>query len=268
MPRRTNRMKRSIKSIREYECVCAAAAPVCNDTFFVYGWRLIFSVFFLFLYFMVFCCRFHCDIGEEKKSKWNATHGKNMWFHFPWCIVNILQMKRYGLAHTWYKKWHTHTVGKGERERNVVHLCSCSYQLRWKFIVICDPRGRLLYTCALTEVNAHTASNLSSQTSGTACLFFSTAVSYFRCRVIHRLRFNANWGGGNAINAFTDRAKKEKKNGKNRFECIAKMSKTPAQRRRFGKETYEGLSFCLYSCLFVWHAVSPNTQCTHADNSV
>lgn len=138
MPRRTNRMKRSIKSIREYECVCAAA-PVCNDTFFVYGWRLIFSVSFSIFVF-------HGAISATEKTKCNATHGKNMWFHFPWCIVNMLQMKRYGLAHTWYTRWHTQThLVKGERARNVVHLCSCSYQLRWKFIVICDPRGRLPY---------------------------------------------------------------------------------------------------------------------------
>lgn len=144
MPRRTNRMKRSIKSIREYECVCAARP--CAMTHFLFtddGWYFLvsFSIFVFHAVLLPVSLRYR----REEKTKCNATHGKNMWFHFPWCIVNILQMKRYGLAHTWYKRWHTQL--KRGKERNVVHLCSCSYQLRWKFIVICDPRGRLLYMC-------------------------------------------------------------------------------------------------------------------------
>lgn len=188
--------------------VCGA--PVCNDTFFVYGWRLIFSgVFFYFCISWCFAAGFTAISARKEKTKCNATHGKNMWFHFPWCIVNILQMKRYGLAHTWYKRWHTQ-LERG-KERNVVHLCSCSYQLRWKFIVICDPRGRLLYMCIDWSERTHRIKFVITNfgNDDMLLLLFHSAVSSFGCRVIHRLRFNANWGGRNAINAFTDREKRE-----------------------------------------------------------
>lgn len=95
---------------------------------------------------------------------------------------------------------------------------------------------RLPYMCIFISGththHAHTASNLSSQTS------IEWDASHFRYNFLFLIldasssssSFQCCFGGGgrNAIIAFIHRRMKEDgKNGRDRFECIAKMSKTP-----------------------------------------
>lgn len=155
---------------------------------------------------------------------------------------------------------------------NVVHLCSCSKKLRWKFIVICDPRGRLLYIhvhmCNDWTLDAHTASNLSSQTSGTACFLSAMVVSHFGCSVIRRLDFSADWGEGNAINAFTDRAKRKRKMARIELNALQKC-----QRPQFGEDVSAWKPTLRppfsFTCLVCFVCLACGfLKCTHRDNSV
>lgn len=210
---------------------------------------------FLFLYFMVFCRRFYCDIRRRREKKCNATHGKNVWFHSPRCTINILQMKRYGLSHTWYREKNTWRVRERE-QRSLMY--SCSYKLRWKFIVICDPRGRLLSMCIHYTCSEHTHTPheiCHHKLRGKHASSFSV---YFLILDVSSIVFVSTPIGEEEMQSTHSQTEKEEEeeNGRDWFECIAKMSKTLVQWRRWG--CYDGLNFYLYVCLFVWHAVSTN----------